>query len=97
MIAEDFCRLRVLGSLKHSHAYGGASMCAQTAKRPARARPAQFVPGTTFEYFETIEKKQTTFEISMSGLVQYAGWAREPGSFRLLSLTAQFGNRSRGE
>ena len=58
MIAEDFCRLRVLarspqpGSARgylsqkqeHSPAYGGASMCAQT-----------------------------TFVNSMSGLVQYAG------------------------
>ena len=73
MIAEDFCRLRVLASSKHSHAYGGASMCAQPVKRPARARPAQFVPGTTSATLEATVKKQTTFEISMSGLVQYAG------------------------
>ena len=73
MIAEDFCCMRVLASSKHSHAYGGASMCAHTAKRPARARPAQFVPATTFADLEAIEKKQTTFENPISGLVQYAG------------------------
>ena len=88
MIAEDFCRLRVLarspqpGSARgylsqkqeHSPAYGGASMCAQTAKRPARARPAQFVSATTSGHSEVVQTKQTTFVNSMSGLVQYAGW-----------------------
>ena len=57
----------------HSHAYGVGSMCAPTGKRPARARPVQFVPGTTSAYLEATVKKQTTFDISMSGLVQYAG------------------------
>ena len=88
MIAEDFCRLRVLarspqpGSARgylsqkqeHSPAYGGASMCAQTAKRPARARPAQFVSATTSGHSEVVQTKQTTFVNSMSGLGQYAGW-----------------------
>jgi len=49
---QDFARLRVLATLRHSRAYGGGSMCAQMGKRPARvscakrrrARPAQFVP-----------------------------------------------------
>ena len=88
MIAQDFARRRVLaGALQpgsarghpshnkneHSHAYGVGSMCADTGKRPARAQPAQFVPGTISAYLEATVKKQTTFEISMSGLVQYAG------------------------
>ena len=62
MIAQDFLvhmreaspshspaegSVRVLASLKHSPAYGGESMCAHAGKRPARARPAQSVPGRT--------------------------------------------------
>ena len=62
MIAQDFLvhmreaspsrspaegSVRVLASLKHSPAYGGASTCAHAGKRPARARPAQSVPGKT--------------------------------------------------
>ena len=58
---------------KHSHDYGGASMCAQTPKRPARARPARFAPATTPDKSEETEQKQTTFVNSTSGLVQYAG------------------------
>ena len=73
MIAEDFCRLRVLASLKHSPAHGGASLCAQPARTPARARLAQFVPATTAEHSAAKQGKQTTIGNSMSGLVQYAG------------------------
>ena len=87
MIAPDFALLRVLArSLQrgarggypsqkrvHSPAYGGGSMCAQKGKRQARARPARFVPGTTFENMNAAKQKPTQFVNSMSGLVQYAG------------------------
>ena len=87
MLAPDFALLRVLarspqpGSARgypsqeqqHSPAYGGGSMCAQKGKRQARAGPARFVPGTTFENMNAVKRKPRKFVNSMSGLVQYAG------------------------
>ncbi len=49
MIAQDFARRRVLGSGSIATAYGVATTCAHAGKRPARARPAQFVSGRSSE------------------------------------------------
>ena len=73
MLAPDFALLRVLATGSIAPAYGGGSMCAQKGKRQARARPARFVPGTTFENMNAVKQKPTKFVNSMSGLVQYAG------------------------
>ena len=48
-------------------------MCAQKGKRQARARPAQFAPGKTFDNVNSVKQKPIKFVNSMSGLVQYAG------------------------
>ncbi len=88
MIAQDFLvhmreaspsrspaegSVRVLASLKHSPAYGGASMCAHAGKRPARARPAQSVPRQKAEQCNKCEQNQMEFVIWISGLAKYAG------------------------
>ena len=65
--------MRVLASVKHSHAYGVGSMCAHTGKSPARARPARSVTLQKAEKCNKSERNQKTFVNSTSGLVQYAG------------------------
>ena len=52
MIAQDFAPVRVLASGSIATPYGGASMCGHGGKRPARAWPAQFVPGRTSDKWE---------------------------------------------
>ena len=62
--------MRVLASVKHSHAHGVGSMCAHTGKSPARARPARFVTLQKAEKCNEGERNQKTFINSTSGLVQ---------------------------